>query len=81
MNLREYIEANGLSPTKFAKQIGVPTSTITRVIAGHRDPGLDLLRKIHVATEGAVTPNDFLAPVDSGVASNPRPVVQTEPAQ
>lgn len=60
MKLHAYIEANGLTPSKFAESIGVPPSTITRILAGDREPGLPLLRKIHAATDGAVAPNDFL---------------------
>jgi transcriptional regulator with XRE-family HTH domain len=60
MELSEYIKAQGLTPSGFAEQIGVPASTITRVMAGHRKPGFELLEKIHAATNGVVEPNDFL---------------------
>jgi transcriptional regulator with XRE-family HTH domain len=60
MNLTAYLEASSLSPSKFAESIGVPASTITRILSGEREPGLGLLKKIHAATNGAVTPNDFL---------------------
>ncbi len=60
MNLLAYIEAKGLSPSRFADVIGVPPSTITRILSGDREPGFGLLKKIHAATDGAVTPNDFL---------------------
>lgn len=60
MELSEYIKAQGLTPSGFAEQIGVPPSTITRVMSGKRKPGFDLLEKIHAATNGAVEPNDFL---------------------
>jgi transcriptional regulator with XRE-family HTH domain len=71
MDLLTYIEANGLSPSKFAERVGVPPSTITRVLSGDREPGLGLLKKIHSATNGAVTPNDFLpsAAADRGAVA------------
>jgi transcriptional regulator with XRE-family HTH domain len=69
MNLLTYIEAQGISPSKFAERIGVPPSTITRILSGNREPGLGLLKKIHAATDGAVTPNDFLLGPDSPAPS------------
>ena len=60
MKLAEYLSARGLKPSAFAAEIGVPPSTITRVLNGERSPGLDLMRIIRDKTGGEVQPNDFL---------------------
>lgn len=60
MTLQEYLTDRDIKPSVFAAEIGVPASTITRVLNGERSPGLDLLRTIRDKTNGAVTPNDFL---------------------
>ena len=60
MILTEYLTANNLRPSKFAMTMGVPPSTIMRLLKGERSPSLVLLDKIMRATGGAVTPNDFL---------------------
>jgi predicted transcriptional regulator len=61
MTLSEYLGRHSVSVSAFAAKVGVPPSTIWRVIKRQRDPGLDLLGKIMKATDGAVTPNDFLS--------------------
>lgn len=60
MTLSYYLETNGLKPSQFAKIAGVPATTIIRLLNGQREPGLPLLIKIMKATNGVVTPNDFL---------------------
>lgn len=60
MKLSRYLETHRTSPAEFARRLGMPASTITRLLAGERSPGLALLQTIHVATRGSVTPNDFL---------------------
>lgn len=60
MRLTEYLAANSLKPSAFAAKVGVPASTILRILNRERDPGLELLTKIMAATNGAVTPNDFI---------------------
>lgn len=60
MTLHDYLELNGIKPSQLAKLAGVPAATITRVLRGERKPGLLLMEKIMQATNGYVTPNDFL---------------------
>lgn len=60
MKLATYLDREGISPTEFARRCGKPPSTISRLLAGSRDPGLGLLRDIMTITNGEVTPNDFL---------------------
>jgi len=59
MTLSEYLTSNSKKPSHFADEVGVPASTITRILNGDRRPGLPLLLKILKATNGIVTPNDF----------------------
>lgn len=61
MKLIDYMQNNGLNASAFASKVGVPASTIFRLLKGDRNPGLDLLEKIAKTTEGAVMPNDFLS--------------------
>jgi transcriptional regulator with XRE-family HTH domain len=49
-----------MSATAFAKRVGLDVSTITRAMNGERRPEWPTLDKIFAATEGAVTPNDFI---------------------
>ena len=60
MKLAEYLNSEGIKPSRFAADAGVPASTVIRLISGERaNPGLDLMKKIAVASGGRVTPNDF----------------------
>lgn len=70
MKLSDYLEINGFRPSQFAKLAGVPPTTIIRLLNGQREPGLPLLTKIMKATNGAVTPNDFLNNEFVGELSN-----------
>ena len=61
MKLADYLTANDIRPSAFAAQVGVPASTIIRLLKGERpSTGLELLAKIAAATNGKVMPNDFL---------------------
>jgi transcriptional regulator with XRE-family HTH domain len=64
MTLSEYLAQHSINVSVFAAKVGVPSSTISRVLKRQRDPGLELLAKIREATDGAVTPNDFLPAPD-----------------
>jgi transcriptional regulator with XRE-family HTH domain len=70
MNLQAYLDRNDLSRADFAKQIGVSEVAVTRYIGGKRMPRPEVLSKIREATNGAVTPNDFLPEQEAGA---PRP--------
>lgn len=69
MRLSEYLEAKKLKPSRFAEMVGVPASTITRLVRGERSPGIELIEKIVKATDGAITPNDFIAPAPHEVTA------------
>jgi predicted transcriptional regulator len=62
MTLEKYLSDAGMKPSSFAAELGVPASTITRLLKGERSPRLDLIGRIQTATAGKVTANDFLAP-------------------
>jgi predicted transcriptional regulator len=70
MKLLDYLALRNLTPTRFAEDVGIPASTITRIIKGERSPGLDVMAKIAKATADAVMPNDFLPPVPRGGSDN-----------
>ena len=69
MTLEEYLASHDQKPFAFAAEIGVPASTITRLLKGERSPRLDLIRKIHAATSGKVTANDFMGAPSEGAAA------------
>lgn len=64
MTLAEYLISKGISPTKFAAEVGVPASTITRILNGERMPRLETIQKIVAETHGDVTINDFITQID-----------------
>lgn len=68
MTLAQYLAAIDKKPSVFAAELGVPASTITRILKGERSPGLDLMRRIREHTEGSVSPNDFVS-ADHGAAA------------
>jgi predicted transcriptional regulator len=78
MTLSEYLAQHSIKVSAFAERVGVPPSTISRVIKRQRDPGLDLLAKIMEATHGEVTPNDFLATPDQRGQLRPSPDASVE---
>ncbi|QDP62490.1 MAG: hypothetical protein Unbinned5079contig1000_17 [Prokaryotic dsDNA virus sp.] len=59
MKLRHYIRQNKLTQTKFAHKCGLSKATVSRIIAGERQPSLRVMQIIYRATEGKVTPDDF----------------------
>lgn len=60
MKLSDYLVTQQLGPAEFARQIGVGRMTVHRYIRGERFPRPEVLQRIHHATAGQVTPNDFL---------------------
>lgn len=62
MKLTDYISSKKMTASQFAGEVGVPASTITRLLRGERRPGINLISRIVQATEGRVTAEDFLPP-------------------
>lgn len=59
MKLADYLITQNLSPTAFAKRIGVGRMTIHRYIKGERQPCARITDLIYRATQGQVTAHDF----------------------
>ena len=60
MRLTDYLAREGLNASKFATRLGVPSSTVTRILTGARRPSWGVMQKISVATDGEVSnPADF----------------------
>lgn len=59
MTLKDYLAREGNTATRLATACDVSVSTITRAADGTTIPSRELMGKIHEATDGAVTPNDF----------------------
>lgn len=64
MRLADYLKLPDRSATDLARLCGVAVSTITRVARGEKKPSLDLMESIRLHTRGAVTPNDYLPPLN-----------------
>ena len=58
--LSAYLARRKITPSKFAEEIGVPASTVTRLLQGtRRNTTLELMCKVSAGTGGKVTANDF----------------------
>ena len=60
MKLRTYLDRPGVTASGLARKVGVAHSTILRLADETQQPTMETLRRLHAATEGEVTPNDFL---------------------
>lgn len=58
--LEAYLEANKLTDAEFAALIGKDRSSVTRLRTLKTKPTWDTAQRIAAATNGAVTPNDFI---------------------
>lgn len=61
MNLAAYLSERNIKAATFASEIGVPASTISRILKGERDPRGATIRKIVEGTGGKVSAADLLA--------------------
>lgn len=64
MDLLEYRHITRLSRDEIAELIGVCAMTVWRIETGRVMPRPETMRRIKLATKGAVTPNDLLAVVE-----------------
>lgn len=62
MTLQDYLKAEGLNASAFAKLLDVTPSTVTRWLTTDRKPDLTLMVKIEEVTGGRVTMRDFVLP-------------------
>ena len=67
--LKRYREAQGLKQDELAVRLGTTAATISRIEAGTRYPSVKLMRQIMAATNGAITPNDFVVPTETGASA------------
>lgn len=58
MKLVEWLKRNGITPYRFAKDNGIPHTTMTSIRKGVI-PRPELMLKIVLATRGEVRPDDF----------------------
>ena len=59
MTLSEYLKANKVSQSKFARRCGMSRAAICRIVAGNRFPTPETMRRIFLATDGQVKADDF----------------------
>ena len=59
MKLRVYRSISNLTQKQLARRLGVTELSVIKYEAGNNIPSRDVMLKIYVETEGAVTPNDF----------------------
>lgn len=60
MKLADFLTARNISAPEFGRRIGVSGETVRRYCQGMRTPRRVQMALIKTATEGQVTPNDFV---------------------
>lgn len=65
MMLQDWIAREGLTVTAAARRLGIggvnPGRTLDRIISGERQPDADMVARIELVTDGAVTAQDMHA--------------------
>lgn len=59
MTLDVWLKTTGTPDGEFARRIEVSRVTLFRLKTGRRSPNRQVMERIHLATGGDVTPNDF----------------------
>jgi 3,4-dihydroxy 2-butanone 4-phosphate synthase/GTP cyclohydrolase II len=60
MKLEDWLTREGKRASAFARDVGVTPATISGLCRGDRWLGKDVAQKIYDATNGEVTPTDFM---------------------
>ena len=60
MTLDQFLSIHQMTNAEFAFKIGRDTSTVSRIRKSKTRPDWQTAAKINAATNGAVTPNDFM---------------------
>ena len=60
MKLADYLVTSKIDELAFAAKLGVSAKAVRHWVRGDRTPRPEQLQKIFNATDGAVTPSDFL---------------------
>ena len=63
MTLTSWLSREKISDADFAERIGVSRQALWRYKSCERMPRHEILSRIHLATSGEVTANDFFAPM------------------
>jgi transcriptional regulator with XRE-family HTH domain len=58
--IKRWLRLNRLTQTDFANQVGVTQGAVARWMTEGRIPSWRTLRRIAVATDGFITPADFI---------------------
>lgn len=59
MQLKDYLEIEGITGTEFANLIDRSQATVSRILRGKNMPHWSTMQEIRAATGGKVQPNDF----------------------
>ncbi len=62
ISLQEYLQKENISPSAWAKQVGISQPIITRFLSGERGISLKTARRIQKATGGLVCMEDLAGP-------------------
>jgi transcriptional regulator with XRE-family HTH domain len=79
MKLSAWLSDKGVSDADFGAMIGRSRSAVSRLRREETQPDWETAAKIREATNGAVTPNDFLPEPSADASGEPSPF--TEAAQ
>lgn len=69
MNLADYMTAHAIDDATLAARLGISRLQVWRLRKGICRPSWPLAQRLHDATDGAVTPNDFLDLPERGEAA------------
>ena len=64
--LRNWRQANNLTILQLAQRLGVSGPSLSKVERGKQWPDREFFERVHVATNGEVTANDFCTLADTG---------------
>ena len=61
MRLSEWLDSSGISQSELARRLGTSQGYVNDMLWRGRWPSRAMMKRIMEATDGAVTPNDFIA--------------------
>jgi len=67
LNIAQYRKQTGITQAELAEKVGVSIGMISKYESGKARPSLGRALAISTATNGAVTPGDFVTEVEKGV--------------
>lgn len=60
MLVEDWLKKKGWRQMDLAREVGITKGALSSIIAGRTAPRVDTYRRIFLATDGEVTPNDIL---------------------